>query len=193
MKANRLRCLPLLIPICLCGCATSALWQNGRLNNYNEPADNPNLRLFASPRQSDVLVVYEEYCERSGSIRTRAYWLNENEDRIERRLAPKFTEVKAARRLDSIPVFDESNPPLAEPPPLYAVSTNSRSFTMFFVNGTSTDYMLPVYDDGTGRMRMLFFTPAAVAVDATVVGAVVGAVVGYGMLEGLASSSHRYR
>jgi hypothetical protein len=173
MNVNQLRCLPLLIPICLCGCATSALWQNDYLEHFNQPASNPNLRLHAAPKESDVLVTYDEYCERRDRVRTRAYWLNRNEQRIAQRQAPHFEHPKRARGLQSIPVF-EAEPHDVERLPLYAVCMNSRSFMLVFKNGPTSDYMLPFYNDGTGRLRKVFFTPAAVAADATLVGGCIG-------------------
>jgi len=55
------------------GCVTKALWDNGNLEAVKEPAGNVNLRLFAAKRPDDVLVVYDEYSERSDATRTRAY------------------------------------------------------------------------------------------------------------------------
>jgi hypothetical protein len=185
MKVNQLRCLPLLIPICLCGCVTPALWQNGYLERFNEPASNPNLCLYAAPKESDVLVTYDEYCERRDRVRMRAYWLNRNERRIERQQPPEFEDPKLARELETVPVFSARDLPISDPPALYAISMNNRSFTLWLNDGTSTDHMLPFYNDGTGRMRKLFYTPAAVAADATL----VGGFVGYMYLRGRADRS----
>ena len=67
----------LLLPLIFgSGCATQALWDNENLEAVKEPADKPNLRLFDAKRHDDLLVVYDEYSERSNGVRTRAYWLN---------------------------------------------------------------------------------------------------------------------
>ena len=47
----------------------------------NEPAQNPDVRLFDARHKKDFLVVYNEYSERHDSIHTRAYFLNQNRKR----------------------------------------------------------------------------------------------------------------
>ncbi|HEU6449072.1 MAG TPA: hypothetical protein VFV23_11605 [Verrucomicrobiae bacterium] len=80
-----IRFMPLLlILIFQSGCMTHALWTNGDLDSFNDPAQNPNLHLFAASQRKDFLVVYDEFSERHSKIQTRAYWLNENELRIKK-------------------------------------------------------------------------------------------------------------
>jgi hypothetical protein len=78
------RFLPLLLILFLESGCTYALWTNGNLEVYREPAQNPDLHVFQSEQRNDFLVVYKEQSERSDAIHTRAYWLNEGEARIER-------------------------------------------------------------------------------------------------------------
>ena len=42
--------------VLLGGCATSALWEEGRFARYREPASQPNLQLYHSAQRQDVLV-----------------------------------------------------------------------------------------------------------------------------------------
>ena len=90
------------------GCVTKALWDNGNLEAVKEPAGNVNLRLFAAKRPDDVLVVYDEYSERSDATRTRAYWLHENQARVDQRRAPHFASTHLTRHLPPVPVFEST-------------------------------------------------------------------------------------
>jgi len=155
MKA---RCVAGLLPLLLLafgsGCATEALWDNGRLEAVKEPADHLNLRLFDAKRQNDLLVVYDEYSERSDKICTRAYWLNENQGRVDQRRAPHFSNTSLMRNLPSVPIFHstprETNCTLT----LYAVvEANHQSFTLYSNNGKTSRHNLPTYNDGKGRME----------------------------------------
>src|SRR5437762_943821 len=74
----------------LSGCATHALWEDGRFARYHEPANPANLRLFHSKERREVLVEYDEGREDSDSIRRRAFWLEPNLPRLEERRKPRF-------------------------------------------------------------------------------------------------------
>src|SRR3954447_11488751 len=76
------------LALLLTGCATPALWEEGRFARYHEPADLPNLRLFHSKDGSDILVEYDEIREGSEAIQHRAYWLKPNLERLAARRKP---------------------------------------------------------------------------------------------------------
>ncbi len=157
------------------GCATDALWNKTQLDAWNEPADNSRLQLFDASQQKDFLVVYEEYSERHDSTRTRAYFLNRNEKRVEQGRKPHFVSAQLSRNLSPIPVrqtFPLSNTNF--PPTVYAViSTNTQSFTIYS-SEQSTNHDLPVYNDGWGRIDRMALTPVAVVADLTIIGGCLG-------------------
>ncbi|HET7625970.1 MAG TPA: hypothetical protein VFM25_11975, partial [Verrucomicrobiae bacterium] len=130
------------------GCAFRDLWNDAGVENFNEPADSPNLRLYKNRGQKDLLVVYDEYSERHDSIRPRAYWLFQNQNRIENRRRPDFVSVKVAKRLTSVPVFSETNGPAdIENLPLYALGSTNHYFFSLYSDGNERRFMLPVYSD----------------------------------------------
>jgi hypothetical protein len=169
------RLLPLLsLPFFGSGC-TYALWTNGNLDAYKEPALSPNLRLYESKQKNDILVVYKEYAERNESTNTRAYWLNKNEKRVENQYAPGFVRKGSASHLTPIPVF-YSVPEKADfTRGSYAVcETNQQSFKLFSNGREICSFSLPVYKDRRGSIEKIALTPFAVSADVTVVGACAG-------------------
>ena len=179
------RILFLLLPLIFSsGCATKALWDNENLEAVKEPADKPNLRLFDAKHHDDLLVVYDEYSERNSGIRTRAYWLNQNQSRVDQGCAPHFANPGLIRQLSPVPVFyaysGETNWTFA----LYAVvETNRQSFTLYYNNGKISRHDLPTYNDGTGRMEKIALTPFAVTADLTIIGGYLGVWFLYGLAE----------
>jgi hypothetical protein len=169
------RLLPLLLLTFGSGCATRALWNNGNLEAFKEPASNVSLRLFDAKRQNDLLVVYDEYSERSDKIHTRAYWLNENEMLVNQRRAPHFVNTNLMRNLPSVPVFYASAPSKTNLTRIFyaIVATNQQSFTFYSGNREISSYDLPFYNDGKGRVEKIALTPVAVTADLTIVGGYV--------------------
>src|SRR2546422_999205 len=94
------------------GCATSALWEEGRFARYHEPANPPNLRLFHSSQRQDVLVEYDETRDTDEAIRRRAYWLDRNAARLRDRSKPRFVSVKDTKNLTPIPVVAAAEVPV---------------------------------------------------------------------------------
>jgi hypothetical protein len=166
-----LQIMALLLPLLTGGCATHALWTEAHLDDWNEPAANHGLQLFDASRNNDFLVVYDEYSERHDATRVRAYFLNQNETRVEQGRKPCFVSTQLSRDLPPVPVMPAL--PLADTnflPALYAViSTNKQSFTIYSGNGR-TSHDLPVYNDGWGRADRIALTPVAVVADLTIVG-----------------------
>jgi len=165
----------LLLPLAG-GCVTKCLWDNGRLDACKEPADNPNLRLFEAKSQTNLLVIYDEFSERTEAVHTRAYWVNENETLIHKGMHPHFTGTNSMRNLPVVPVSYAPIPAgINLPPALCAVvATNKQSFTLYLANRATASHDLPVYNDGKGRLERIALTPVAVAADLTIVGGVIG-------------------
>jgi hypothetical protein len=157
------------------GCATDALWNKTQLDEWNVPADNANLCLFATGRNNDFLAVYDEYSERYDSIHHRSYLLNQNQKRVESGRKPHFVSARRASELPPVPIF-QTLPEAGTNflPALYAViSTNKQSFTIYSAK-EKTDYSLAVYNDGRGQIYRIALTPIAVAADLTIIGGYLG-------------------
>ncbi len=179
----------LLLPLLTGGCMTHGLWNKAQLDDWNEPADNPMLQLFGASQQKDVLVVYDEHSERQDSTCTRAYFLNQSEQRVEQGRKPHFVSAQLSRELPLIPVLQTL--PVANinfAAPVYAIiSTNKQSFTIY-LSGQGTNHDLPVYNDGWGRIDRIALTPIAVTADLTIIGGYLGCLWLYAGGPGLKSN-----
>jgi hypothetical protein len=163
------RFLPLLLILFLESGCTYALWTNGNLEAYREPAQNPDLHVFQSEQRNDFLVVYKEQSERNDAIHTRAYWLNEGEARIERQDAPHFVFKKQVRGLEPIPVYYATIGGMNTKPGLYAIcDTNQTSFALFSNTHEIGSYRFPVYNDHWGTVEKTTLTPLAMTADTSV-------------------------
>jgi hypothetical protein len=171
--------LPLLL---LSGCATSALWDEGRFARFHEPADEPNLRLFQSAQGDDVLVQYTEIRDTDEKQWQRAYWLHQNEKRVKERRKPHFIQTHKALALNPIPVIVPPATPIpCLNPDVYALaSTNSGDFVLYLAGEKLGDYQLPVYRDASGRVKQVLLTPVVFAADLTI----VGGFIAYALLPG---------
>jgi len=166
------------------GCATKALWNNENLEAVKEPANPVNLRLFDATRQNDVLVVYDEYSERSDGVRTRAYWLNENQAQVDQHHTPHFASPSLMHRLSPMPVFYSTSGITNWTFTQYAVvETNQQSFTLYSNNGQTSRHDLPTYNDGKGRVEKIALTPVAATADLTIIGGYLGFWYLYGLAE----------
>ena len=136
------------------GCATKALWDSNDLEAWNQPAENPNLRLFQANPPADTLVVYDEYSERHDASHTRAYWLNENQKLIAGNHAPHFVSTNSEFYLKAVPVLAKSPAEVDLVAAPYAVvATNGRSFTLFSDTANGNSHDLPFYNDGKGKVE----------------------------------------
>jgi hypothetical protein len=180
----------LLTLISQSGCCTYKMWDEGAFDSSNMPAANPNLKLFEAKQRNDFLAVYNEYSERKEATRTRAYWLNENQDRVRRAKAPEFVAVRSAQNLAPVPVYYSSNNVVQSQ--FYAiVDTNHQSFALYSSNSVVDLYNLPFYDDGRGKPERLAMTPLTLTADVVIAAGIVAVVVGCIWLEGEASDSNR--
>jgi hypothetical protein len=164
----QLRFLLLLLPLLTGGCTVF-------LVNYtdwsNKPAANPHLRLFQAERPKDLLVVYDEYCERTRTTRTCAYLLYKNQNRVELGQSPHFVSTGMTHSLPVVPVFQEPMPPETNSlPGLYAViSTNTESFLIYSNRQMIGTNDLPLYADPVGKEERTALLPFAITVDAALV------------------------
>ncbi len=164
--------LCLLLPLLTGGCVTHKLWTEAEMDEWNEPAANPNLRLFQDVKQSDFLVVYDEYSDRDYTIQSRAYFLRQSREPLGKHLRPYFVNTNSACRLPSVPVFclKPTNAPVL---PYAVIATNGGSYTIFSANDEAGTYSLPSYNDGVGRIERIAWTPLTVTADITIVGGVL--------------------
>jgi hypothetical protein len=149
------------------------LWSDENYEAFHQPAPIPDLHLYQSTKQNDVLVVYREQSERNEHVRTRAYWLNKNQIRVTRQSAPIFINKKTAKNLPAVPIFDLTP---ANDPGIYALSGTNQSF-MLFLNGRDVgSYSLPAYDAERPVGEKIALTPIAMTADAAIAAAVAGVI-----------------
>ena len=186
-KRSVLFLLIIALSILASGC-TTALWNKSTFAHYYRPADTPNLRLFYSNERRDVLVRYDERQDSDDRIQPRCYWLERSSSTVNGRQKPKFVPLKTcAAVLVPIPVHETStNEPSASLHGLYAVAQpNQDSFTLYAGRDELEQYHLPVYSgDRSQKIKQVALTPVAVAVDATIVGAVIGYYAAPSILQG---------
>ncbi len=176
MKLRQWPCFVLLAAavILFNGCATSALWEDGRFARFHEPATPRNLQLFHSGQREAVLVQYDESREGDESIRRRAYWLEPGREPVKNPHKPGFVSIKTARGLSPIPVVDSPAATSPTHPGFYAVlGTNGVDFSLRSGEATVGSYELPVYEDASGKTKQVLLTPLAVAADLTIIGGVI--------------------
>ena len=166
--------ITLLLPLLTSGCATKALWNE--LDNDNKPAINAHVQLFDAGQHKDFLVIYKEYSELDGSIHTRAYYLNQNQNRVEQGKRPHFVSTNLAQKLPQVAVFETLPASDANfSKPFFCVySTNTQSFTIYSNEWKMGSYNLPLYNDRISRTAQIALTPIAVVADLTIVGGCLG-------------------
>ena len=140
------------------GCATRAVWGNDQLEAWNEPAAIPNVQLYAVPARNDFLVVYSEHSERHEKIRTRAYFLNESEPRLQAKNAPRFVDPRLVAGCPAVPVYDQTSPGIKTVAPgttCAVMETNGIAFQLYrrgLAGGLPEKHWLPIYKTGWGSM-----------------------------------------
>ena len=160
---------------------TYRLWDNGEWRNFNQPAPSPNLALFNTTNQPDVLVEYDALSEKRSTVERQAYYLEQNEPRVTAGKKPKLVGLSAADGMKPIPVLPTQSavgdlPPESE---TYAVtSREGRGFTLHKPADPEATFDLPVYPETAGTPIRVVLTPFAVAGDTVMVG-LVAAFVGF--------------
>ena len=154
------------------GCVTHKLWTESKMDEWNEPAANPNLRLFHDEKRDDFLVVYDEYSNRHDTTQARAYFLAKNQKPLAQHCRPNFVSTNSIRHLPAVPVVGLA--PASSSNLFYAVATtNGGSFTIFSGGQPSGPHALPAYNDGVGRWERIAWTPLTVTADTTIIGGVL--------------------
>ncbi|HYV30972.1 MAG TPA: hypothetical protein VEO53_07705 [Candidatus Binatia bacterium] len=164
---------------------TAKLWHSPTFRNFNEPASNPNVRLFEHEGGADLLVQYDEVREKDGAVRGRAFFLNRNLKRLQEGRKPQFVHTNAVGGLKPVPVLVRRH---AEPVPAAGwhviVSEDRQTFTLH-AGGTAVDtFRLPIYETSGGKVQRTLLTPFTVTGDVVCVGLYVGAVAAVLWLEG---------
>jgi hypothetical protein len=150
------------------GCATSALWEDGRFARFHQPAKPSNLELFKDQQQK-ILVVYDEENEETGKRRRRAYWAETNVPPPENPYRPEYVAIKRKRRPAAIPIG-----PAPGSNDYSAVATNdTRTFILYRDGQQLAIYDLPIYEDRSARTKQIALTPVAVVADVTIVGGIL--------------------
>ncbi|MGH7967234.1 MAG: hypothetical protein ACREIC_00755, partial [Limisphaerales bacterium] len=169
-----------------CGC-TPALWNNETFAHHYRPGSPANIRLSYSTERRDILVQYDESKGGDTATRPRCYWLDPNTLRVNRNQKPHFVSAKAATGLVPIAVGEGApgprGPGLTQ---LYAkVGYDAAFFTLYSGSEQLDPYNLPQYTGSSQRVKQVLLTPFAVAVDATIVGAVMAYWAAPGIFAGL--------
>lgn len=168
MKTAVQFCVSLFALLFCSGCATSALWEEGQFSRFRAPCTPSNLQLFKSVDEQKVLIVYDEENEDHKARKRRAYWADTMVAARTSAQRPHFVSTNVANTLSPIPLGpNPSNERLWATPEL-----NSQAFVLFR-DGTRVGlYMLPEYDDNSGRLKQFALTPLAVAADVSIVGGI---------------------
>jgi hypothetical protein len=170
-------CLAGLLILTTSGCLTRHLWNDSTFRDDWEPAGNPRLQLYQSPPpHEDVLVRYDETQESSDQVRSRAYFLHENQSAIQDRRKPLFLPPDSIPSGEPIPVYaDPPAPPQTRG--FYAVSAAHDSWFVLYKDGTELGiYELPAYATGASRAKRVALTPVAVVGDVVIVAVTVGGI-----------------
>jgi hypothetical protein len=175
MKATHAIRLVILLPALMLqsGC-TVMLWRDTQeWDAHRVPAQPNHLQVFDDSRRRDFLVVYDELWERTDGVHPRAYYLRQNERRIEERRRPDFVSLRRARELKPIPVYLGTyarSAALAKT--TYVVgSPDDDRFTLHSNDEVGAQHVLPTYGDGIGQAGRIVLTPFAITTDATWIGA----------------------
>ena len=152
---------------------TKKLWDNAAASEFNEPASPPQVKAFQAATAARVLIAYDEYRERNGSVRRRAFCLPDSAKSLAAQRKPNFTNPTPGAGWTEIPVLNAND---AKPgAPLYLQLTpDQKSFTLVRAGVAQGPYPLPTYDDGGGFVLRVAATPFALVGDVAVVAGMLG-------------------
>jgi len=158
------------IPLVTAGCATKALWEEGKFDRYADPAPQPNLSLFHGPDFDRVLVQYDEVREDDETVRRRTYWIRLNEPPADNPFKPSFVSPSRTNGLLLLPLCGTGTNRDSMVVPCADISTNGCEFNLHLPKGEFGPYELPVYVHSYGRIKQVLLTPVTVVADVTVIG-----------------------
>lgn len=191
----------LLRPICValvlvlaCGCSsmddwsfTARLWTGPTFTKRNAPTLLPHLELFADEAHSDVLVVYDEAIDGGSRIRRRAFFVNQNLDRITARKKPDFVSPEIGRDLQPIPILAAGSEKDLPAHGLAVIENKEdKQLTLYSEGEKLVTVTLPSYFSG-GKFGKAMLTPLAVTGDALMIATVVGVIVAIAYAKGHSS------
>lgn len=152
---------------------TKKLWTDADLSEFNEPASPPQVKAFQASPAARFLITYDEYRERNGSTRRRAFYLPDNAAALASQVKPSFTNPTPGSGAVALPVVGASDPPPSAR--LYLrLSPDQKSISLVRDGEAQGPYRLPTYDDGTGTPVRVIITPFALVGDAVVFGSMLG-------------------
>ncbi len=156
------------------GC-TAVLWQRSTFAAYYHVANPPNLQVYYSEQRKDLLVQYDESRDLEKKVHRRYYWLQPNKALTENGRKPKFAGSGSRDGLQPLPL----TPVLLDPIPpglngLYVLCPpDELRFTVCSGTNQIKSCILPDYDGDQKVALKIFLTPGALAVDATLIGALI--------------------
>jgi hypothetical protein len=174
----------LVLALALVGCETARdysltykLWDKGNRPSCR-PSMEPNLAVFTSQTDPDMLVTYDALDERADKILRRAYFLHTNEVRIAMRQKPLYVEPSVATNMSAVPVVATTNAVTnAGVVVRYPISTNNGSSFELYRDGRSEGtHDLPAYHQGMHPAARVALTPVMIVGDTLIAGAAVAAV-----------------
>ena len=160
---------------------TGRLW-DGAAINHGEPAGKANLRLYQTVDHKDVLVRYDEELESNGAIKGRAFLLMANQRRVNAGEKPSFLTARKAARLQSFPLemISSIDSNTAKKEEIQAIiSPDEHHFTLVSECKEIGSYNLPTYVTTGSKLTRALLTPATVAGDVTIYGALLGVLAAY--------------
>jgi hypothetical protein len=171
-----MRGLAVVLAFCMSGCEssfTAQLWKTERFRHYSQPAPDPAVAVFYSPRRKDYLVAYDAT---DGFLSNRRnYYLGENVEQILDQKRPRFASTLLSR-LEPVPVNQGTNVlPSAQAGNWVTIHTDL---------GQIGPYPLPKYEDRRGTAIQVALTPVAVVGDVALVSLIVAVAAGIGVALG---------
>ena len=145
---------------------TAKLWETHDFLKWSEPAPGPNLALYHSENQRDILVLYDAWSEKHSAVKRQAYYARSNRTQVAAGKRPALLVPKVPAGASPIPILQSIEPGTNPPPslPLFAVvSKQGREFTLCHPGAQDETFELPVYRENSGTAARLGLTPFAVA------------------------------
>jgi hypothetical protein len=154
------------------GCAapkygfTLPMWHEARVRHSIQPTSEPEVLFFDTADHRDILVQYNEFSPRDGSVR-RAYFVNANRARIQVGKKPRFVRPFVANQLASIPVFNADclSATSVNAATYVVIARDKREFTIYRDGERMETGAFPVYSKRSGIGTRLALTPVAIAAD----------------------------
>lgn len=156
---------------------TPRLWGPGMVRNFNEPADQPDLKVFRSSKPADYLVLYDEMRENGERIRRRAFYLNANLERLNSRRKPRFVNPAKAETLAPVPLLVKLPTASTNAAVSVSLSPDGTFWRLHEADGEVVDFNLPTYPTASSTVLRVALTPLAVTGDAIIVGTFVGLLI----------------